>query len=706
MSPSRERLCHLRRGGVSVLLETYDDGRLPTVRHWGTDLPEDLGDLPHTWTGIRVPSSLDEAAPVGLVPEYARGYAGRPGLVVRRHRPGSSWAPRFTDCTVNASDHTADVDATDPDLGLSLRSELRLEESGLLRMRHALTNTGDGPLDVVALEAALPVPDRAGELLHLTGRWCRERHPQRQPVVDGAVVREGRHGRTGHDATLLLIAGEPGFGDGSGEVWGVHLAWSGDHVTYAERRPESGSLLGGGELLGPGEFTLEPGESYETPWLCAAWSDAGLDGLRARLHRWVRARPSHPRRPRPVVLNTWEAVYFDHDLDRLRGLADVAAGLGVERFVLDDGWFHGRRDDSQALGDWTVDEIVWPDGLGPLVDHVREHGMEFGLWVEPEMISADSDVARAHPDWILRGRDALPPTWRHQQVIDLQNTAAYEHVRGQLLALLEAYAIAFLKWDHNRDLVDVAHDGRPTVHGQTAAVYRLLDELRRAHPGLEIESCSSGGARVDLGILERTDRVWASDCNDALERQTIQRWTGLLLPPELVGSHVGPPTAHTTGRTHTLGFRAATALFGHFGIEWDIASATDAERAELAEWIALYKAERDLIHGGTSVHADGADGDLSVSGVVADDGSRGLYAVAALASASWSASRAVRLPGLDPTRRYRLERAGPAPAYASFDGGWMGAGAVELAGSVLTRVGVRLPWLRPETALVLRATAV
>jgi alpha-galactosidase len=695
---------HLRRGGVSVLLETFGD-RLPSIRHWGTDLGDvDLGDLLHTWRGIRANSALDDAAPIGLVPEYARGYAGRPGLVVRRSDAGPSWAPRFADCTVSGDGTGASLEATDPDLGLGLRSELMLEESGLLRMRHRVTNEGQGPLIVDALETVLPVPDRAAEALHLTGRWCRERHPQRQPLHDGALVREGRHGRTGHDATLLLAAGEPGFGFGHGEVWAIHVAWSGDHVAYAERRPESGSVLGGGELLGPDEIVLAPGESYETPWLCATWSDAGLDDASARLHRWLRARPRHPRRARPVVLNTWEAVYFDHDLDRLRGLADVAAGVGVERFVLDDGWFHGRRDDTRGLGDWTVDETVWPNGLGPLIDHVRGLGMEFGLWVEPEMISPDSDVARAHPDWILRGRDDLPPSWRHQQVIDLQVPEVYAHVRDLLMALLDAYEIAFLKWDHNRDLIDVAHAGRPAAHGQTVAVYALLDELRAAHPALEIESCSSGGARVDLGILDRTDRVWASDCNDALERQTIQRWTGLLLPPELVGSHVGPPTAHTTGRTHTLGFRAATALFGHFGIEWDIALAIDAERAELAEWIGVYKAERDLLHSGRVVHADGDD-PMSVYGVVDDDRARALYAVAALETSSWSSARPIRLPGLDPTRRYRIERVGPAPAYASNGSGWTDDGPIELAGSVATHVGVVLPILRPETAMVLRVTA-
>jgi alpha-galactosidase len=193
------------------------------------------------------------------------------------------------------------------------------------------------------------------------------------------------------------------------------------------------------------------------------------------------------------------------------------------------------------------------------------------------------------------------------------------------------------------------------VHGQTLAAYRLMDELKAAHPDLEIESCSSGGARVDLGVLRRTDRVWASDCNDALERQSIQRWTGLLLPPELVGSHVGPPVSHTTGRAHRLGFRAATALFGHFGIEWDVAALADDERDELASWVALYKAERDLLHGGRMVRGDHPDRSLWVHGVVSHQRDRALFAAVQLTTSTSAVPLPVRLPGLDPGRTYRVE---------------------------------------------------
>jgi len=699
-------LAHLRGGGVSLVLSTRGDG-LPRVLHWGAELHGSLDALPVLLAPPRAHSALDHPVFPGLVPEYSAGFAGRPGLEVMRAGRGVSWSPALREADVHLhGDGSATVTASDPDLGLELRSELVLAESGLLGVRHTVTNTAAEALWVLALNSALPVPPRAVEVLDLTGRSFRERSPQRRPFHDGAVARESRRGRTGHDASLIMAAGTGGFGFETGEVWAVHVAWSGDHLTYAERLPEGHAVIGGGELLGPGEIALEPGESYTSPQVLASWSDSGLNAVAARWHEWMRTRPSHPAAPRPVVLNTWEAVYFNHDLTTLRQLAASAAAIGVERFVLDDGWFRGRRDDLRALGDWSVDADLWPSGLHPLADYVRDLGMEFGLWVEPEMINPDSDLARSHPDWVLRGRHELPAPWRHQQVLDLAQPEAYEHVRDALFALLDEYDIAFLKWDHNRDLIDVAHRGRPAVHGQTLAFYRLLDELHDAYPRLEIESCASGGARVDLEVLQRTQRVWGSDCNDPLERVMIQRWTGVLVPPELIGSHVSGPTSHTTGRTQTLSFRAVTALFGHFGIEWDLTRISETERDELAEWIEIYKEHRALLHNGRVVVADEPDPAMSVHGVVAPDRSAALYAVTALTTSKRAVPAPVRLPGLDPVRTYRLERLGPAPSYGSISAGWLGDGHVEASGLLLSRVGAALPVLRPETALLLRAVVV
>ena len=545
-------------------------------------------------------SALDAPRHRGLLGETTAGFTGLPALEgLRPGRTTGAWAPRLTGWTWAVDDDGPDARVqlfgTDAEAGWDVELALELTGEGLVRLRTSVTNLAEETLVLSAVRSALPVPARATELLDLTGRWCRERTPQRRPWLAGTHLREGRHGRTGHDATLLLAAGVPGFGFGHGEVWATHVAWSGDHQSYAERTPEGECLLGGGELLGPGEVVLGPGERYDAPWLVGSWSGTGLDEASARLHGWLRRRSPRTRRTRPVLINTWEAVYIDHDLGTLTDLAEAAAEVGVERFVLDDGWFRGRRTDRAGLGDWEVDPDVWPDGLHPLVDQVKRLGMDFGLWVEPEMVNEDSDLARAHPDWVLRGRRTPSPAWRHQQLLDLQHPDAYAHVRRQLLALLEEYDIAFLKWDHNRDLVDVAHAGRPAVHGQTLAFYRLLDELREAHPDLEIESCASGGGRIDLEVLTRTDRVWPSDTIDAIERQQIQRWTSLLVPLEMLGAHLGGPVAHTTGRSHRTGFRAATALLGHLGIEWDLRGVGADERAEVAAWVALHKEVRPLV---------------------------------------------------------------------------------------------------------------
>jgi len=708
-------MLHLRAAGVSLVLDARGPS-LPRVLHWGGD----LGDLSDADLAALVtvavppgPNAVEQKPVASVLPESARGWEGRPGL--SGHRDGRHWSPllRMVGLRVDSDDArggTVVAEALDEVAGLAVGVEIELTPQGLVRTRARLTSTAsDDPFTVDDLVIALPVPAEATELFDLAGRWSRERTPQRRAFTIGAHLRDSRRGRTGFDTPLVLVAGQAGFGFRSGQVWGLHVAFSGNHRSYAERLAGGEQVLGGGELLLPGEIRLGAGETYTTPWLYASYG-VGMDQMAGRFHRWLRARPAHPRSPRPVVMNTWEAVYFDHDLDRLRALADAGAAVGVERYVLDDGWFRGRRSDNAGLGDWTVDADVWPDGLGPLVQHVRGLGMQFGLWFEPEMVNPDSDLGRAHPEWMLQTGDRMPQLARSQQVLDLTHPGAYAHVRDQILALVDEYHLDYLKWDHNRDLTDAGSTrtgGAAAVHGQTIAVYRLLDEIRSSAPWLEIESCSSGGARVDLEILARTDRVWASDCIDALERQQIQRWTAQLLPPELVGSHVGAPTSHTTGRTHTLGFRAGTALFGHFGVEWDLTRASEAELAELGDWIAFYKAHRGLLHTGDVVRGDHPDPAVWLNGVVAADRSEALYAVTAVdRSDTWPPGR-VRLPGLDPDRTYRVAPAGPGadlPELWSHPA-WWAAGCV-LTGRVLAQVGVQVPPLRPETLALIHARAV
>jgi alpha-galactosidase len=334
-----------------------------------------------------------------------------------------------------------------------------------------------------------------------------------------------------------------------------------------------------------------------------------------------------------------------------------------------------------------------------LIDHVTGLGMKFGIWVEPEMVNPDSDLFRQHPDWVLApGDGTFPPTSRNQQVLDLAHPDAYAYILSRLDALLRDNDVAFVKWDHNRDIIGAR------VHEQTLAVYRLLDELRSRHRAVEIESCSSGGGRTDLEILARTDRVWASDCNDALERQTIQRWTALLLPLELIGAHVGPAHSHTTGRTQDLSFRVATALFGHFGIEWDIASASPADQEALAEAVAFYKSVRGLLHTGTLVRGDLPDPSATLTGVVGPD--EAVFSYVQLTSAERTVPAPVRLPGLDPSRRYAVTPVTPGGAPRSQQVPPPSGDTRVLSGRALTDVGVRPPVLMPEQAWLLHLKAV
>jgi alpha-galactosidase len=490
-------------------------------------------------------------------------------------------------------------------------------------------------------------------------------------------------------------------------VWTLHLGWSGNQHAYAERLPDGRAVLGAGETLLPGELHLGAGEEYVTPWLYAIYGD-GLDEASQRAHAYLRARPGHPTGARPVVLNTWEAVYFDHQVPRLVALVDAAAEVGVERFVLDDGWQRGRRDESAGLGDWYVDELRFPDGLWPVVRRVRARGMRFGLWVEPEMVSLDSDLYRAHPDWVLAVGDRMPLSWRRQQVLDLTHPDAFGYLLSRLDALVGEYGIDYLKWDHNRDVGEPGRQprGEAVGHAQTLAVYRMIDALRAHHPGLEIESCASGGGRVDLGILQRTDRVWPSDTNDALERQSIQRWSQQLLPPELVASHVGSPRSHSTGRVQDIAFRAGTALFGHFGIEWDLTRATPDERAELARWVALYKRLRPLLHGGRVVRGDHPDPALWVHGVVAPDGGSAVYALVAVATAVTAPPGRVRLPGLLATAAYHLAPLPPGDRPSGVNHllpEWLARGGCTLTGRALALAGVQAPDLHPQQLLLLHA---
>ncbi len=693
---------HLSAPTTDVIVDVSTG--VPTIVHWGAPLGgADFDVLARALDRPLVHGSA-AAAPLSIVPEHGAGFTGRPGLAGHRH-DGTAWAPRFAPSSHELSGGRLVVEAIDDVAELRLTVELALAE--VLSVTATVTNDGSDMYVLDGLTVTLPIADRAAELLTFAGRWTREFATERVEWARGAWTAENRRGRTSHEHPPLIFAGEPGFGEWSGAVWGAHLAWSGNHAVLAERLPDGRRYVQLGELLHPGELVLAPGDSYRTPEVVAVHSDSGLTAATQQFHAALRTRAGHPTSPRSVLLNTWEAVYFDHDAGRLRALADAAASIGVERFVLDDGWFASRRDDTSGLGDWWVSADAHPDGLAPLVEHVTSLGMEFGIWVEPEMANPDSDLLRAHPDWALTTDGYEPVLYRNQLVVDLARDDVFEHLLGQLDALLRDHDIAFVKWDMNRDHIQAAGStGRAGTHAQTLAVYRLLDELRRRHPGVEIESCSSGGGRIDFEILRRADRVWTSDCNDALERQHIQRGASMLIPPELMGAHIGPARSHTTGRRHRLAFRAATAIFGHLGLELDLLALDERELDGLRDVIALHRRLRPLLHAGDVVRFD-TEPAYVAHGVYSRDRREAIVSFAVVASAGSLTPPRLVLPGLDTQRRYEIAEIalpGGRPGPGRSEPAWLDA-PITMSGAALAAVGLQPPAMYPETAILLRLTS-
>ena len=691
----------LRSENSSLLLEVIDGALV--VGHWGAPLVADIADSRLAQQGSIPNSSWDLAQNAGIMRESARGFLGRPTL--SGHRSGLAWSTKFEVTDFHHVDNRCTVTLRDFHAELENVIIFELDTFGVLTQSATVKNIGQGEYFLNEYIHWLPLPQEATQSLDFIGRWANERQPQRQEIATGTWVRESREGRSGHNFSIATIALQANTVFHSGSAWATSIAWSGNSHYLIERGFDGRQSIGAGELLLPGEVVLASGSSYVAPTMVSVFSSTGLDGVSTAFHSHIRARSMHPQRPRPLTLNMWEALYFDHDETKIRELVDVAAEIGVERVVLDDGWFHSRRDDNAGLGDWVIDSDVWPDGLTPIIKYINAKGIEFGLWFEGEMVNQDSDLYRAHPDWILHEGDRTPPLWRHQLVLDLAHAQAFSHVLEQTSKILREHEITYIKWDHNRVLVDAGHEGHAGVRSQTIAIYQLFDELKKRHPGLEIESCASGGARIDLGVINYVDRFWTSDNNDALERQTIQRWTSQVIPPEMLGTHIGPTHGHQTGRTLELSMRAVTALFGHAGIEWDITEATQEERAYLKTWATYYKNNRALLHGGQMMRIDYPDSHGYLHGVMAHNKSRAIFAYVQLTPTVAVHPAPLKFPGLDEKATYSVKAVYPAgkPRFMHIcPPVWMDG--IELSGSALAQIGVASPILAPANAFLIEIT--
>jgi alpha-galactosidase len=699
MASSPEPRCFRLDGEAATLVVAIVQD-LPTIAWWGPRLPDDcdLGQLLRLAARAEAPASPAIEPVLALTPQAGQGWIGRPGLAA--HRDGKGWAPLAHVTGIGEAPGRIAITSHDPAHGVTLEHALHLAAGDVLIATTRLTNAGKSVLTVDDLVAPLlPLPAHIDRCIGFEGRWAGEFAAQAQQRQTGIWLRENRRGRTSHDAFPGLIATAAETGESHGAAYGFHLGWSGNHRLFVETLADGRAQIGMGELLLPGEVRLGPGESLTTPPLFAAFSAAGLSGIARAFHRYLRARPEHARlraRPRPVHFNSWEAVYFDHDPAALMAMATRAASIGVERFVLDDGWFRNRRSDRAGLGDWTVDPQVYPQGLAPLIDHVRGLGMEFGLWIEPEMVSPDSDLYRRHSDWVLAAPPAPQLGFRHQLVLDFGRAAVRDHLFTAIDALLRDHPIAYLKWDMNRDINHPGGaDGRAGARAHVRGVHAVLDRLRAAHSGVEIESCASGGGRADFAMLARTDRIWTSDSNDALDRLAIQAGFMRFFPPEVMGAHVGPATCHITGRRLPMALRVASAMFGHMGIELDLAAAAAEDLDELAGGVALHKQHRALIHGGDFFRLPAAPG-ADAFAVLAPDRSEALIAYTQITEPRSSFAGPLRLAGLDPDADYNFMAIWPQPAPHL----WPRAMGGVFRGALLMQAGWQPPRLKPGTALI------
>jgi alpha-galactosidase len=537
-----------------------------------------------------------------------------------------------------------------------------------------------------ALSMAVDLPGGDYRELHLSGSWARERDLKMSPVLQGSHVIESTRGISSHQQNPFLALLRPGADEDHGEVYGFNLVYSGNFLIQVEADQFDWTRVAMG--INPFEFSwlLEPGESFQTPEAVMVHSAEGLGGMSRRFHRLYRERlirGDWATKDRPVLINNWEGTYFDFTAERIEAIAAAAAPLGVELFVLDDGWFGHRDKDSSSLGDWFVDQRKLPQGIDGLARNINKMGLQFGLWFEPEMISPDSELYRTHPDWCLHVPGRPRTELRNQLVLDLTRAEVQDHIIAQVSAIIESAPISYVKWDMNRPLTEVWSAALPaarqgeTAHRWMLGVYRMMEVVTARFPSVLFEGCSGGGARFDPGILYYMPQIWTSDDTDAVERLKIQHATSLAYPPSTMGSHVSAVPNHQTGRLVPLETRGHVAMAGVFGYELDATKFTDEEKSVVKAQVELVKATRHLVMGGEYYRLIAPWGSNETAWMfVAPDGSEAMATWVRVLCPPNPAQRRLRLKGLDPAAEYRID--GP-------------DGVQTISGDLLMQAGLRIP---------------
>ncbi|MEE3467590.1 MAG: alpha-galactosidase [Eubacterium sp.] len=494
-------------------------------------------------------------------------------------------------------------------LGATLYLRYTIFEDADAIVRSArIENTSDEAFFIDKLySAGMDMDDADYEMISFYGYWTKERCIERKPLRHGRQSVNSTRGITSHQSQPFLALVSPQTTQESGDVYAMHLIYSGNHIAQAELTPTDQVRLSIGISAERFRWKLAPGESFQAPEAVVLYTGDGLGGMTRQLHGLYKnhlIRNPYLHRERPILINNWEATYFDFDEEKLLAIAREAKACGIEMLVMDDGWFGHRDADDSSLGDWTVYEKKLPHGLKGLADKVNEIGLKFGIWMEPEMISPDSELYRAHPDYTLAIPGRTPSQSRNQYVLDLSRPEVVECVWEQIEAVIASAHIEYVKWDMNRPLADLGSTvtrgdrAGEIAHRYMLGVYELQERLVTRFPDLLLENCAGGGSRFDPGMLYYSPQIWCSDDTDARERLSIQEGTAMLYPLSTIGAHVSICPNHITGRTTPWCMRGNVALAGTFGYELDITQLSEEEKEEIRRQIALYHTYSGLIREG------------------------------------------------------------------------------------------------------------
>ena len=540
-------------------------------------------------------------------------------------------------------------------------------QRGIITRSARFTNEGTSSVHLLnAMSLSLDLPDKDYVWMQFSGAWSRERHVKERRLEQGIQSVGSIRGNSSHEHNPFIVLRRPSATENAGEVMGFSLIYSGNHRMQAEVDTHDTTRITVGINPQNFDWKLDCGESFQTPEAVVVFSDKGLNGMSQTFHKLYQkrlARGYWRDRPRPILNNNWEATYFDFTEDRLVEIAAKAKECGVELFVLDDGWFGARSNDYAGLGDWVANRERLPRGIKGIADRIEEMGMKFGLWFEPEMVNKDSDLYRAHPDWILQTPQRHSCHGRNQYVLDFSRKEVVDCIYEMMYKILSEAKVSYIKWDMNRQLTDIGsveftgdRQGE-LAHRYVLGVYELQERLVNDFPDLLLENCSGGGARFDPGMLYYSPQIWCSDDTDAIERLSIQEGTELIYPLSTMGAHVSDCPNHTVGRSTPFMTRAHVALAGTFGYELDITKISEEERAMIPEQVSMYHKYNDLVREGDyyRVASYRENGLYDCWMVVAKDKSEALVTYVQVLGRPNVHSRKIKLLGLDVAADYRLD---------------------------------------------------